>query len=54
MVISADDDAGAIAYNRGAEYLGGAQDGAIDGALVAADVVYDLVLGIEHQDSHLV
>jgi len=53
MVISADDDAGAVAYNRRAKYLGGAQDGAIDGSLVAADVVYHLVLRIEHQDAHL-
>jgi hypothetical protein len=31
-VVVADEDAGAVAYNRRAEYLGGAQDGAIDGA----------------------
>lgn len=53
MVISADDDARAVAYNRRAKYLGGAQDGAIDGSLVATDVVYHLVLRIEHQDAHL-
>ncbi len=52
MVISANDDAGAVAYNRRAKYLGGAQDGAIDGALVAADIVYHLILRIEHQDAH--
>jgi hypothetical protein len=54
MVISTDDDAGAVAYNRRAKYLGGAQDGAVDSALVAIDVVYHLVLRIEHQDAHLV
>src|SRR5437588_5931430 len=52
-VVVADDDAGAVAYNSRAEYLGGTQHGAIDGTLVAADIVYDLVLGIEHQDTHL-
>jgi hypothetical protein len=53
-VVVADDDAGAVAYNRRAKYLGGAQDGAVDGALVAADIVYHLILRIEHQDAHLV
>ncbi len=53
-VIVANDDTGAVAYNRRAKYLGGAQDGAIDGALVAADIVYHLILRIEHQDAHLV
>src|SRR5260370_42268591 len=52
-VVVADDDAGAVAYNRWAKYLGGAQDGAIDGSLVAADIVYHLVLRIENRDAHL-
>ena len=53
-MVVANDDAGAVAYDSRAEYLGGAQNGAIDGSLVAADVLHDLIFRVENDDAHLV
>ncbi len=53
-MVVADDDAGTVAYDGRAEYLGGAQDGAIDGSLVAANVLYNLIFCVENDDAHLV
>ena len=52
-VVVADDDAGAVGGDGGAEDLGDAQDGAVDGALVAQDVAHHLVLAVQEQDAQL-
>ncbi len=52
-VVVAENEARAVADDRGAEDLRDAHDRAIDGALIAADLLDQLALGVQQQDDHL-